>query len=70
MKTWTRGQQAELATAAQISNGFLCDVLHRRKTPTIDVARRLTKACGELNIPLKLLDWIDPKSSTSPLFKN
>jgi transcriptional regulator with XRE-family HTH domain len=66
---WSRGQQAELARTAEISAAYLCDILHARKTPRIDVAKRLAAASAQLRVPLKLTDWIDPASSASPLIQ-
>ncbi len=65
---WRRGERARLATFAGITPSFLCDILHRRKTPSADVAVKLAGACVSLNIPIRLTDWCQPRETTSALF--
>lgn len=66
--TWERGLQSQLATAAAISFSYMCDILHRRKRASPEVARTIEREAKKLGIPLTRIDLLYPEESTSPAF--
>ena len=67
---WTRGLQADLARTAGVSVGYLCELLHRRKRCTPDVAKRISSAALMLEIPLTRTDLLYPEESNSLAFRS
>lgn len=43
LKGWTQG---ELAARLGLSQGYLCDLEHGKRSPTLDVVQRLAAALG------------------------
>jgi len=66
---WTHGQKAALASKAGISRQYLSDILHRRVGAPIHTAKALAAAAKKLRIAISLLDFIDAKETTNPLFE-
>lgn len=68
--TWARGQQAALAHTAGISVGYLCELLHRRKRCTPDMAKRIAFAAALHDVPLTRDDLLYPEESKSLAFRS
>ena len=66
--TWERGLQSKLAANSQVSFSYMCDLLHRRKRASPEVARTIEREARKLGIPLTRIDLLYPEESTSPAF--
>lgn len=66
---WERGQQSALALAAGISFSYMCDLLHRRKRASPEIAARIETEAEKLGVPITRLDLLYPEESKSPAFR-
>ena len=66
--TWTHGQQSEMARRSGVTCSYLCDLLHKRKRASPDVAARIATAAAALGVPLTREDMLYPAESSSPAF--
>ncbi len=62
---WRRGERARLAQWAGITPSYLCDLLHRRKRASSEVAVKLAAACIHLGLGMTIIDWVNPDESKS-----
>lgn len=64
---WKHGQRRRIAELADISDAHLSDVLHRRRGVSLDVAKRLEAASGEvLGVRIPWETWMCNKQSNHP----
>ena len=65
--TWNYGDRRKLAGLAGISPQYLSDLLHRRKSARLPLAKKLVAAAQGLGYSFTLLDFLDPADSCNPL---
>ena len=65
---WKRGEQAELATRAGITQGFLSQMLYRRTRPSRELALALASVCEDMRIPITSWDWAFNLETNNPFF--